>query len=143
MQKNQVPFSTGAVLLMVAAFVGAAVNVGYWAWAKRHADVLETPLFQAAASIRELERSCEREQARRSHGTELLDPQAAGQPEDPMVAEQNQSCSAVGPARAHRDDLLQEQERRRASAWRCVPLMALWPVLMLAGLVWYLRGQRR
>ncbi len=142
MQKNEHPFPVGAVLLIVAAFLGATVNVGYWVYAKRGADSFETPLFQAASTVHTLEEACkkEREASEKSMGQMFADVNT-----DEVIVErpETKSCDAVGPATVRRNELQQNQEVARANAWQAVPPLILWPVLAGVGLFFYARGQRR
>ena len=142
MQKNEHPFPVGAVLLIVAAFLGATVNVGYWVYAKRGADAFETPIFQAASTVHTLEEACKKE---REAAAKNANPLFADVNADEVIVErpETKSCDAVGPATVRRNELQQNQEQARSMAWQAVPPLILWPVLGGVGLFLYARGQRR
>lgn len=140
MQKNEHPGSVGALLIVALAFVGGTANVGYWLYQKHLADSLDSPIFEAAVGVRDSESACRRDRERLARVVSEEGQFAATA--DP-VATVPGSCQAVAGAKTREDALLREQSEKRATAWQSVPVLVVWPILAMIGVIRHARAQRR
>ncbi|MBI1396503.1 MAG: hypothetical protein GC151_11035 [Betaproteobacteria bacterium] len=121
------------VLLLVVAIVGGTANLGYWAYCKRTADGLDTPLFRVKMTIRDAAAICKQ---KRDETTDrgLVDLRNLDIP-DSVEMDAPKACDAASRAALERESLLQEQRDYRADAWRAVRVLVAWPLLGAIGLV--------
>jgi len=127
----------GAVLLMVIALAGVSVHLGVWLHAKRHADSLNTPVFEANAAVSDARAACERAKAAPAGvATPVADAESA-------AATAAEGCSALEQVTARRDAMVADRQQRRQAAWDTVPPMLVWPVAGVFGLLRYVRLTRR
>jgi hypothetical protein len=131
----------GAVLLMVVALAGVTGHLGVWLHAKRHADSLNTPVFEANAAVSDARASCERQKAGSADTAPLWSDAVEGRAE--VARADVESCAAVADVTARRDTLVSERQQRRQAAWETVPPMLVWPVAGVFGLLRYVRLTRR
>ena len=131
----------GAVLLMVIALGGVTVHLGVWLHAKRHADSLNTPVFEANAALSDARVSCERQKAGTADTGSPWSNTVEGTAEGARA--DGESCAAIADVTARRDALVAERQQRRQAAWETVPPMLVWPVAGVLGLLRYVRLTRR
>lgn len=127
----------GAVLLMVIALAGVSVHLGVWLHAKRHADSLNTPVFEANAAVSDARAACERAKAAPS-SVETQVPDA-----EPAATTAAEACGALDQVTARRGAMVADRQQRRQAAWDTVPPMLVWPVAGVFGLLRYVRLTRR
>jgi len=131
----------GAVLLMVVALAGVTGHLGVWLHAKRHADSLNTPVFEANVAASDARAACERHKAGEAEAVPLWNDAVQGRAE--VARSDGETCAAVADITARRDALVAERQQRRQAAWETVPPMLVWPVAGVFGLLRYVRLTRR
>ena len=131
----------GAVLLMVMALAGVTVHLGVWLLAKRHADSLNTPVFEANAALSDARASCERQKVGTADTAPLWSNALEGHAE--VARADGENCAAVSDITTRRNALVAERQQRRQAAWETVPPMLVWPVAGVFGLLRYVRLTRR
>ena len=129
----------GAVLLMVVALAGVSVHLGVWLNAKRHADSLNTLVFEANAAVTDARAACEREQGAPA-GMALAMP---GDESADAIQSPAEACASMDQLTARRQAVVADRQQRREAAWAVVPPMLIWPVAGVFGLLRYVRLTRR